>query len=119
MRETIWPFLLIGIAAGVVSGLLGVGGGIVIVPLLVLVAGITQHEAHATSLLAVVPIAAVGAATYALDGAINWKPGLLVALGAVVGAPLGAGFMAAMRESTLKMLFGGVLFALGAFMVIS
>jgi uncharacterized protein len=119
VRERVWPYLLIGFLAGSVSGLLGVGGGIVIVPMLVLVAGVSQHEAHATSLLAVIPVATVGAATYAFDGAVDLTAGVLVAIGAVVGAPVGARLMAGMKESSLKLLFGCVLVALGVFMVVS
>lgn len=84
--------------------------------MLVLLAGVTQHEAHATSLLAVVPIASVGAITYAMGDAVDWRAGLLLAAGAIVGAPLGARFMASMRETNLKLSFGCLLVVLGAFM---
>jgi uncharacterized membrane protein YfcA len=110
-------FLLVGLVAGVVSGLLGVGGGIVIVPMLVLVGGLSQHHAHATSLAAVIPIAAVGAATYALDDSVHLGIGAALALGAIFGAPLGARFMARFSEASLKITFGFLLIALGAFLV--
>lgn len=87
------------------SGLLGVGGGIVMVPLLVSV-GLTQHHAHATSLAAIVPIAAVAAATFALDGNVDYAIALLLAAGSLVGVPLGARVMARTKEAPLKIAFG-------------
>lgn len=94
-----------GLAAGVLSGLLGVGGGIVLVPMLLL-AGYTQHEAHATSLAAIIPIAAAGAITFAVAGEVD--PWIAVALagGSLLGAPLGAKIMLAARETTLRLSFG-------------
>jgi len=112
-------FLAIGLVAGVASGLLGVGGGIVIVPLLVLVAGLSQHQAHATSLAAVIPIAAVGAATYAFEGEVSFSIAALLAAGSLVGAPMGAAWMARLSERTLKLVFGSLLVVLGAFLAFS
>ena len=72
-----------GVAAGITSGLLGVGGGIVIVPFLVAFAGLSQHEANATSLAAIVPIAAVAATRFAVDGRIAWTLAGLLVLGSL------------------------------------
>lgn len=112
-RASVPGTLAIGLGAGVVSGLLGVGGGIVIVPMLVLLAGLSQHEAHATSLAAVIPIASVGAATYAIDGSVELDIALWIAAGALIGAPIGARLMSRLPESTLKILFGGIGIAMG------
>ena len=100
-------------AAGLLSGLMGVGGGIVMVPLLVLVAGFTQHRAHATSLAAIVPIAAVAATRFAVDGEVAFRTGALLALGALAGAPVGARLLARLDEGTLKAAFGAVMVAAG------
>jgi uncharacterized membrane protein YfcA len=114
-----WPRLLgIGAAAGLLSGLLGVGGGIVIVPMLVLLAGFSQHHAHATSLLAVIPIATVGAITYGVEGEVDLAIAALLATGALVGAPLGARWMAEIREGTLTLIFGCLLLAIGIFLTL-
>lgn len=110
--------VLIGAIAGLLSGLLGVGGGIFIVPMLVLVAGFAQHSAHASSLAAVVPIAAAGALFYGGESHVDVEVASFLAAGAVVGAPLGARIMAGMQESTLKVVFGVLLVGLGLFMVI-
>lgn len=109
---------LVGAAAGVMSGLLGVGGGIVMVPLLVLVVGASQHQAHATSLAAVIPIAAVGASVYAVEGEIHLGYAGLLAAGALVGAPVGARVMAGMSESRLRTVFGALVIGMGLFLVI-
>jgi uncharacterized protein len=108
-----------GFLAGVLSGLLGVGGGIVIVPMLVLAAGFAQHQAHATSLFAVIPIAAVAAGTYAFDGSISFSIAALLAVGGLIGAPVGARYMSMMRDSTLKIIFGCLGIALGIVQVLS
>jgi len=101
-----WVPIAIGLIAGIASGLLGVGGGIVMVPLLATFAGFAQHRAHATSLAAIVPIAAVGATTFAIAGEIDYPIAGLLALGSLVGAPLGARFMARSSEGVLTTMFG-------------
>ncbi len=81
--------LAIGLLAGLLSGLFGVGGGTVIVPLLVLVLAYDQRLAAGTSLAAIVPTATVGVISYALTDSVAWIPGLILAAGAVVGAQIG------------------------------
>lgn len=107
----------LGVVAGLTSGLLGVGGGIVIVPGLMLAAGMSQHHAHATSLAAVIPIAAVGAATYWLNDSIAPTIAIGLAAGAVLGAPVGARIMAGSPEATLKLAFGVLLIGMGVWLV--
>jgi uncharacterized protein len=110
--------LAIGIGGGVLSGLLGVGGGIVMVPLLVLWAGYAQREAHAISLGAIIPISVAGIATYGVAGEVRWWYALGLAAGSIVGARIGAGFLAKIDERLLKVVFGtfllGVAVLLGA-----
>ena len=81
--------LAIGLLAGLLSGLFGVGGGTVIVPLLVLILAYDQRLAAGTSLAAIVPTATVGVISYALTDSVAWIPGLILAAGAVVGAQIG------------------------------
>ena len=92
--------------AGLASGLLGVGGGIVMVPLLTLALGLNQHQAHATSLAAIIPIAAVGAVTFAVAGHVDYGIAGCLAAGSLIGAPIGARVMARSGESLLKIMFG-------------
>ncbi|WP_457099094.1 sulfite exporter TauE/SafE family protein [Microbacterium sp. P5_E9] len=80
----------IGLLAGLMSGLFGVGGGTVIVPLLVLILKFDQRLAAGTSLAAIVPTATVGVISYAVHGSVDWIAALLLAAGAIVGAQIGS-----------------------------
>jgi uncharacterized membrane protein YfcA len=106
--------LSIGLGGGVLSGLLGVGGGVVMVPLLVLWAGYRQREAHALSLGAIIPISVAGIATYGVAGEVRWWQALGLAAGAVVGAPIGAWLLWRMDERLLKVVFGAFLVGVAA-----
>lgn len=97
---------LVGVLAGGLSGLFGVGGGILIVPGLVLVLGMEQRLAHGTSLAAIVPIAVSGVAAYALERAIDWPAAGLLLVGAAGGAVLGTGVLRRVSERLLRVLFG-------------
>ena len=103
--------LAIGVGAGAASGLLGVGGGIVMVPLLVSVIGMSQHHAHATSLAAIVLIAAAGAVRFGLGDSLDVAAALLLAAGSLVGSPLGARFLDRVKEAPLKIAFGALTLA--------
>ena len=82
-------YAVIGLLAGLLSGLFGVGGGTVIVPLLVLWCGFNQRLAAGTSLAAILPTAVVGVISYAVNGSVSWVAALLLAIGAVAGAQIG------------------------------
>jgi hypothetical protein len=103
--------IAIGLGGGLLSGLLGVGGGIVMVPLLVLWAGFAQRDAHATSLGAIIPISIAGIATYGVAGEVRYGTALALAAGSVVGAPIGARLLSRMDERVLKIVFGVFLVA--------
>jgi uncharacterized membrane protein YfcA len=107
------PALVIGLVAGVASGLLGVGGGVIMVPGLVLALRATQHEAHATSLAAIIPIGAVGFALFAAHGEVNYAMGALLVAGSVVGAPLGVNAMQRVPERPLALVFATVMAVAG------
>src|SRR6516165_9564615 len=96
----------IGILGGALSGLLGVGGGIVMVPLLVFWAGYGQRDAHAMSLGAIIPISIAGIATYGVAGQVHWWDAVGLAAGSIVGARVGAGLLALIDERLLKIIFG-------------
>jgi hypothetical protein len=122
MRARLRPLALdpklvaIGLGGGVLSGLLGVGGGIVMVPLLVLWAGYAQRQAHATSLGAIIPISIAGIATYGVAGEVRWWEALALAAGAIVGAPIGASLLVRIDERLLKLTFGVFLVGVAALM---
>ena len=105
-KQPSWKLIAIGIVAGAGSGIFGIGGGTVMVPLLVLTSGFEQHDAHVTSLAAGMILAVSGAATYATEGQIAPLAAVLLAAGAIAGAPLGASLMNRMAEAKLKAAFG-------------
>lgn len=94
--------IAVGVTGGVMSGLFGIGGGTVLVPLLVLVIGLPQHRAHATSLAAIILTAGSGMARFAGDGAVNFGVGVAIAAGAIAGAFLGAAFMHRLSADRLR-----------------
>jgi hypothetical protein len=106
----------IGFGGGVLSGLLGVGGGIVMVPLLVLWAGYGQRNAHAISLGAIIPISIAGIATYGVAGEVRYWEALALAAGSIVGARMGARLLAQIDERLLKVVFGVFLVGVAALM---
>jgi uncharacterized protein len=113
-----WKFVLIGLAAGLLSGGFGIGGGVVMVPLLVAV-GLDRHRAHATSLASIFPIAVAGAVTFAISGEVNLGLGVLVGVGGVIGSIVGASLMNRLSARSLSIFFGLVLLAAGIRMIFS
>jgi hypothetical protein len=111
--ETGWlkitVLLLTGVFTGFLSGMMGVGGGSIMVPVMVLLAGFEQHTAQGTSLLAMVPAAAVGAYTHWKLG--NVKTGLLGGLipGILIGTYLGGILAHILSETSLRIVFAAVL----------
>jgi uncharacterized protein len=99
----------IGILAGGLSGLFGVGGGILIIPGLVLFLGMAQRTAHATSLAAIFPIAASGVAGYALEGSVDWPAAAWLASGAAAGAVVGTNALQRLSQLTLRRGFAAFL----------
>src|ERR1043166_6715805 len=96
--------LAIGLGGGLLSGLLGVGGGIIMVPLLVLWAAYSQRDAHAISLGAIIPISIAGIATYGVAGEVRYGTAIALAAGSIVGARIGAEFLAPIDERPPKLL---------------
>jgi hypothetical protein len=113
-----WKLVLIGLAAGLLSGGFGVGGGIVLVPLLLAVQ-MDRHRAHATSLASIFPIAVAGAISFGLSGEVNYGLGVAVGLGGVVGSMIGASLMNRLSTRSLAIFFGLVILAAGTRMIFS
>ncbi|MEA2042920.1 MAG: sulfite exporter TauE/SafE family protein [Bacteroidota bacterium] len=104
--ETILSLLLIGISAGLLSGLMGVGGGIIVVPALVLVLGFSQYQAQGTSLaLLSIPVALGGAYNYYQGGYIEIKYVLVLGFAFLVGGYLGSVLSLKIPVSILKKIF--------------
>jgi hypothetical protein len=98
--------LLCGFLGGLFGGLVGLGGGVIMIPLMTWLAKVTQHKAHGTSLIAVACTGAVGAVTYSFHGAVDWKVSLVLAASAIVTVRLGAIYAASLSERNLKRAFG-------------
>lgn len=111
-----WKLVLIGLAAGFIGGGLGLGGGIVLVPLLVAV-GFDQHRSHATSLAAIVLIAAAGAVSFGSSDELALGIGVTIGIGGVVGSVIGASVMNRTSPRTLTIVFGIVLLVAGLRMI--
>jgi uncharacterized membrane protein YfcA len=99
--------LFLGLLAGILSGLLGIGGGILIIPALVFVVGLTQRQAQGTTLaLMVPPIGLLAAWTYYKQGHVDLKIAGLICLGFFFGGLLGAKLAGVVSATLLKKLFG-------------
>lgn len=111
----ILTLLAIGLVAGVLSGIFGIGGGIIIVPLLVFMAKFSQKVATGTSIAVfVLPVAILGAIAHYRAGNVNIKASLLVAAGLFVGSWLGAQISLGMSDTMLKRAFAVLLVAVAA-----
>jgi uncharacterized membrane protein YfcA len=96
----------IGGAGGLLSGLLGVGGGLIMVPLLVFWAGFRQRDAHAMSLGAIIPISLAGVITFGAAGEVRVGYAIALTVGSIVGARVGVGVLSRIGERPLKIAFG-------------
>jgi uncharacterized membrane protein YfcA len=114
-------FLLagIGLGAGLLSGLFGVGGGIVMVPAMVLLAGMAQQRASATSLAAIVPIAAVGAIIFGRADSVDLAAAAVLVVGSLVGVQIGARLMARVGDDRLRIGFAIFMIAVALTMLVS
>lgn len=110
-RATVGRAVIVGVLAGLASGLFGVGGGIVMVPGLVLLTGLDQRMAHGTSLTAIVPIALAGVVGYGLGGEVDLAVAACTAAGALVGTPFGVHMLSRLPERTLQVAFAVLLAA--------
>jgi uncharacterized protein len=107
-------FVLLGLAAGILSGLIGIGGGIIIIPALVLLAGMSQHMAQGTTLaLMVPPIGLLAAWTYYKAGCVDLKVAAFICIGFFVGGFFGAKLASNISPAILEKTFGIALLIIG------
>ena len=106
---SIAALVLVGLLAGVIAGLLGVGGGIVFIPGLVLVLGVSQHVAEGTSLLAILPVVIVGAANQRRYGNVRQRDALLVGILSLGGAAGGVALANALSGKALQIAFAALM----------
>jgi uncharacterized membrane protein YfcA len=118
--QTIIILLIIGIFAGMMSGFIGVGGGIIIVPALVYFMGLTQHQAQGTSLLLMLPpIGILAVMNYAKAGNINWWYGGIIALAFIIGGYFGSKISLKLHPGVVKLVFGIIMIYVSFKMIIS
>lgn len=98
--------LVIGLSGGFFGGVVGLGGGVIMIPMMTAFADLTQREAHGTSLVAVVFTGAVGALTYFSHGVVDWKAAVVLAASAMLFARMGAIYAHSMQEKHLRRGFG-------------
>jgi len=111
--------ILIGLTAGIVSGMLGVGGAIIMVPALVLFMGLTQHQAQGTSLSVLIfPVGILAFWNYYKQGYVNFKLAIIIIFAFLVGGFLGSWLAVRIPERPLKIFFGILIIVLGLRMII-
>lgn len=112
MRMTlVLSLILIGLLAGILSGFMGVGGGVIMIPLMILFLGYDQHQAQGMSLAVLaVPVTFVAAYTYHKAGhALDWKYAMVIAVFFVIGGYLGSKFAVSLNQQVLKKIFALIL----------
>lgn len=107
-------YLLLGLLAGGLSALMGVGGGVILVPAMVVLFGFTQHTAEGTSLLIIIPTAIVGSIRHTRNGYTDWRLGLILGGGGIIGAWAGASVALTLDAELLQRLFAVFLLATAA-----
>ena len=117
-RDRLAKLAAIGTAAGAFSGLFGVGGGSVIVPLLVFWLAFGERVATGTSLLAIVVIGGLAAAGQGLHGNVDIVEGMLIGVPAIGGVIVGTGLQQRLRERTISLLFALLLVAIAAELIV-
>ncbi len=100
---------LVGIAGGILAGMFGIGGGVIFVPTLTLVLGLTQLHAEASSLLAILPTAVVGSWRLRGHGRVDLRVAALIGVASIAGVQAGVAFAESLPEATLRRLFGVLL----------
>jgi uncharacterized membrane protein YfcA len=109
----------IGLAAGLLAGLLGIGGGLLLVPALVLLAGFDQHVAQGTSLLVIIPAALLGSFTHHRRGRLTMRDAGALAAGGIIGALGGSAIALSLDEELLRRLFALLLLGVAARLILS
>jgi uncharacterized membrane protein YfcA len=112
--------VIVGIISGLLAGAFGIGGAIIVIPALVFILGLSQHEAQGTSLAFMLPPVGILATwNYWKAGQVNWKIALILSLTFVVGAYLGSQFSINVSDRTLRRLFGILMILIAIKMIFS
>jgi uncharacterized membrane protein YfcA len=99
--------IVIGILAGILSGVVGVGGGLIVIPLLVVLLGLSQHESQGTSLAMMLPpIGILAAINYHKAGFVKWEYAIIIAFSFIIGGYFGSKYAVSLKPDMLKRIFG-------------
>ncbi len=110
--------LAVGLAAGFLSGMVGIGGGIIIVPVLVYFLGFTQHQAQGTTLfMFLLPIGILGVMNYHKQGFVDYKTALIICSTFIFGSYFGSKLSISLDQKTVKQIFGAIIILMGAKML--
>jgi uncharacterized membrane protein YfcA len=117
---TIMLYIALGLVAGILSGLIGIGGGVIIVPALIFIFGLSQHQAQGTTLaLLVPPIGLLAALQYYTQGYVNLKIAAFVCIGFFLGGLLGAKVATGLSNTLLEKIFGAAMILIGLKMLLA
>jgi uncharacterized membrane protein YfcA len=117
--QTVLLLLIVGLLAGILSGLVGVGGGIIVVPALILILGFTQQQAQGTSLgLLLLPVGILAVWNYYQKGQVDIKVVLIMAIAFAIGGWLGSKIALSISQAALKKIFASVLIIVGLKMLL-
>ena len=115
---TVTVLIMIGLLAGSLSGLLGIGGGILIIPLLIIFLGLTQHEAQGTALFSMLPpIGILAAINYYKEGFVKWEYAIIISLAFVIGGYFGSKISLNISPQIVRRVFG-IIMLIGAIKLI-
>jgi len=118
--QGVLTFVVLGLAAGVLSGLMGLGGGVIIIPALVYIFGFEQHRASGTTLaLMIPPIGILAALEYYRKGFVDVKAAICICAGFVIGGMIGARFATSLPAVTLQRVFGIFLLIVAMKMIVT
>jgi len=110
--------ILMGLCGGILSGLMGVGGGVVLVPLMLFGLSLPQHLAQGISMLVIIPTAIVAIMRLRNDCPVNYRVAIFLAIGAVIGSLISSQFVQSMDSVTLRNIFGVFIIITGLRMII-
>ncbi len=117
---TIFTLIFIGLLAGAMSGFIGIGGGVIMVPALIYIMGLSQHEAQGTSLILMLPpIGILAVMNYYKAGEINIPYGIVIALAFVIGGYFGSKIALKLSPATVKLCFGVLMLYIAGKMILS
>ncbi len=112
--------IIVGIVAGLLSGVFGIGGAIIVIPALIFIMGLSQHEAQGTSLAFMIPPVGILATwNYWKAGQVNWKIALILSITFFIGAYFGSNISLNISDRLLRKLFGGLLIIIAIKMIFS